>query len=153
MTDKEYSWTVKLDWLNILNYLGLNSIKEIPELKRRKAIKKLTRSFGSDGLLEFEPSELERLVAEELRDLMKKELAMREREQERIKKEFQDKFIPFKRGGIIKLDPKDLKDLDIDPSNPEDLIKAFKKIMGDKDKDDEKDKDPNFYEDKDGYYI
>ncbi|MFX0072449.1 MAG: hypothetical protein ACFFAO_15295 [Candidatus Hermodarchaeota archaeon] len=153
MSDKEYSWTVKLDWLHILNLLDLVSINQIPEIKRDKAIKKLSRTFGSDALLDLEPSELDRLVAEELKELMKKELTVRDREKERIKKEMQSKFIPFKQGGIIKIDPRDLKDLNIDPNNPDDLLKAFRKMMGDKDGDDDKDEENSFYEDRDGYYI
>ena len=61
-----------------------------------------------------------------------------------------DKIIPLKRGGIIKIDPRDLKDF---KGDPEDVLKYFyKKFLGkdDDDKDDEKD---NYKEDNTGYYI
>jgi len=45
MSEKEYSWTIKLEWLSILNQLGLESINQISELKRDKAIKKITKTL------------------------------------------------------------------------------------------------------------
>ena len=73
MSEKEYSWSVKLDWLNILNKLGLESIKQISEFKKDKAIRKLTRTFGNEALLEREGDELDKLVVQELKELMRKE--------------------------------------------------------------------------------
>ncbi len=155
MPEKEYSWIIKLDWLSILNQLGLESIHQISELKQDKAIKKLTKTFGTETLLELDPSELDKLVVDELKELMKKELLMRQRKQEKIQREMRSKFVPFKQGGIIKIDPRDFKDLDVDSDKPEDFLKAlYKKLMGDSDNDDEKDdEDNNYYEDSTGYYI
>ena len=154
MLEKEDSWTIQLDWLNILNLLGLESINQISELKRDKAIKKITKTFGNETLLELDPSELDNLVADELKELMKKELTLRQKKQEQVKQEMRSKFVPFKQGGIIKIDPRDFKDLDLDSDNPEDLLKAlYKKLMGDREGDDEEDEDNNFHEDSTGYYI
>jgi len=154
MSEKEDSWTIQLDWLNILNLLGLESINQISELKRDKAIKKITKTFGNETLLELDPSELENLVSDELKELMKKELTLRQKKQEQVKQEMRSKFVPFKQGGIIKIDPRDFKDLDLDSDNPEDLLKAlYKKLMGDREGDDEEDEDNNFHEDSTGYYI
>lgn len=154
MSEKEQNWTIQLDWLNILNLLGLESINQISELKRDKAIKKITKTFGNETLLELDPLELDNLVADELKELMKKELTLRQKEQEQIQKEMRSKFVPFKQGGIIKIDPRDFKDLGIDSDNPEDLLKAlYKKLMGDREGDDEDDEDNNFHEDNTGYYI
>jgi hypothetical protein len=154
MSEKEQSWTIQLDWLNILNLLDLESINQISELKRDKAIKKITKTFGNETLLELDPSELDNLVADELKELMKKELTLRQKKQEQIQKEMRSKFVPFKQGGIIKIDPRDFKDLDLDSDNPEDLLKAlYKKLMGDREGDDEDDEDNNYHEDSTGYYI
>ncbi len=156
MSEKELAWTVKLDWLNILQILGFHSIIQIPEFKREKAIRKTTKTFGSDVLLEFECDELDQLVADELKELMKKELSLQARKGERIEKQMRSKVIPFKRGGIIKIDPRDFKDLDPN-ADPEEIMKAlYKKFMGEHehDDDDEKDDDKNKYsEDSTGYYI
>ncbi|TFG13405.1 MAG: hypothetical protein EU535_04950 [Promethearchaeota archaeon] len=154
MSENEHSWTVQLDWLNILNLLGLESINQISEVKRDKAIKKITKSFGNETLLELDPAELDNLVADELKELMKKELTLRQKKQEQIQKEMRSKFVPFKQGGIIKIDPRDFKDLDLDSDNPEDLLKAlYKKLMGDKEGDEDEDEDNNIREDNTGYYI
>jgi hypothetical protein len=154
MSEKELTWTAKLDWLNILQILGLHSIIQISELKRDRAIKKITKTFGYDVLIELECDELDKLVADELKELMKKELTMQARKEERIEKQMRSKIIPFKRGGIIKIDPRDFKDIDPN-ADPEEIIKAFyKKFMGERDDDDEKDEDKNkFTEDSTGYYI
>jgi len=154
MSEKEFSWTIKLDWLNILNLLDLNSINQISEIKREKAIRRITKNFGTEILLDLECYELDRLVAAELKELMKKELSLMSKREERIEKEMRSKIIPFKQGGIIKIDPRDFKDLDPN-ADPEDIIKAFyKKIMGEHDDDEENDDDNNKYtEDSTGYYI
>lgn len=154
MSEKEFSWTIKLDWLNILNLLSLNSINQISEIKREKAIKRLTKTLGNNKLLEFEGDVLDKLVADELKELMKKELSLKSKREERIEREMRSKFVPFKQGGIIKIDPRDFKDIDPN-ADPEDIIKAFyKKMMGKHDDDDENDDDKNKYtEDSTGYYI
>jgi len=157
MPEKDYRWAVKLDWLNILEGLRLSSIIEIPEIKREKAIKRITKTYGPDILLDLEPNQLDKLVTSELREVLKKELSNKARMRDKQEKEMFSKIIPFKRGGIIKIDPRDLKDLDIDDQNlgPEEIMKAlYKKLMGEKDGDDENDDDHNkFKEDNTGYYI
>ena len=148
--NKDYSWSTKLDWLNILSFLNLESISQVPEYKKDKAIKRITKFYGPEALMEFEPSYLDKLVTNELKELMKKELLLNARRQEKIEKDLRDKIIPLKRGGIIKIDPRDLKDF---KGDPEDVLKYFyKKFLGedDDDKDDEKD---NYKEDNTGYYI
>lgn len=152
MSDKEI-WTIKLDWLNIVNLLGLDKIEQISEIKKEKAIKKISKSFDIDVLLEKDPDELDKIVADELREIMKKELTQKAKDQERREREFQSNFIPFKNGGIINIDPRDLKDLDIDiDGDPYDLLKKLAKkfFRGDNDSDDDKDKTK---EDNTGYYI
>jgi len=148
--NKDYSWSTKLDWLNILSFLNLESISQVPEYKKDKALKRITKFYGPEALMEFEPSYLDKLVTNELKELMKKELLLNARRQEKIEKDLRDKIIPLKRGGIIKIDPRDLKDF---KGDPEDVLKYFyKKFLGedDDDKDDEKD---NYKEDNTGYYI
>jgi hypothetical protein len=153
MTEDEnnFRWTVKLDWLNILSMLKLDNIKQITELKKGKAIRRLTRIYGSEKLMSFEPDYLEDLVVTELKDLMKKELALNEKRQKEMERDLRNKVIPFKRGGIIKIDPRDLKDF---KGDPEDMLKyLYKKFLGD-DKDDDKDEDKDKYkEDRNHYYI
>ena len=126
--NKEYSWSTKLDWLNILSKLNLESISQIPEFKKEKAIKRITKFYGFGALMGFEPNYLDRLVINELKELMKRELLLNARRQEKIEKDLQEKIIPLKRGGIIKIDPRDLKDF---KGDPEDLLKYFyKKFLG-----------------------
>lgn len=148
-------WTVKLDWLNVISALNLDSIKEVPEDKREKAIKRISKSHDLDELMDMEPQHLDRLVAEELADLMKKELSLKEKQQERLQKELRNKVIPMKRGGIIRINSNDLKDLDPD-AKPEDILKyLYKKFTGkeaEDEDDDNKDRD-KFKEDNTGYYI
>ncbi|MFW9878407.1 MAG: hypothetical protein ACFFG0_35440 [Candidatus Thorarchaeota archaeon] len=148
--EKEFLWTVKLDWLNITSLLNLNNINQISEFKKMKAIRRINKDYGSENLMSFEPEYLEKLVAEELKELMKKELLINAKKQERIEREIRSKVIPFQKGGIIKIDPRDLKDFKGDEN---DLLKyLYKKFLGDDDddKDDEKDK---YKEDNTGYYI
>jgi len=148
--NKQFSWTAKLDWLNILSILNLDSISQIPELKRDKAIKRITKFYSIEALMEFEPNYLDRLVVNELTELMKKELLQNERKQRETEKALRDKIIPLKRGGIIKLDPQDLKDF---KGSPEDMLKyLYKKFLGKDDDDGDDDKD-NYKEDNNGYYI
>lgn len=155
MSEKDSFWSVKLDWLNILRILKLESINQIPEFKREKAIKKVTKTFDIDTLMELDPIELDKLVVHELRELMRKELSINARKKQLLEKEMQSKFVPFKNGGIFKINPRDFKDLDIDPDNvdPEEILKQIaKKLM--KDDDDDSDDDKKKYkEDNTGYYI
>jgi hypothetical protein len=150
---KEFSWTIKLDWLNILSMLNLESISQIPEIKKEKAIKRITKFYGLESLSEFEPSYLDKLVVNELKELMKKELLLNERKRKEAQKNLQKNIIPMKHGGIIRLDPKDLKDFKDMEGDPEKMLKYFyKKLLGrdDDDKDDDKDK---YKEDNTHYYI
>jgi hypothetical protein len=154
MSEKHTYWSVKLDWLSILQILKLESINQIPEFKREKAIKKVTKTYDIDTLMEMDPIELDKLVVHELRDLMRKELNnIKARKKERL--EQRSKFVPFKNGGVFKINPRDFKDLDIDPENadPEEILKQIaKKLM--KDDDDDSDDDKKKYkEDTTGYYI
>ncbi|MBD3341263.1 MAG: hypothetical protein GF353_19305 [Candidatus Lokiarchaeota archaeon] len=152
MSNNEHSWAVKLNWLNILRILQLRSIKQIAEYKRDKAISRLTKTYGMEVLLDLECDELDRLVAEELKELMKKELSAREKHRQKMKEKMKSSVIPFKRGGIIKIDPRDFKDLDQN-ADPEDILKQLaKKFLGDEDEDNDDDKE-KFREDKNGYYI
>ena len=154
MSEKDSFWSVKLDWLNILQMLKLESINQIPEFKREKAVRRVTKTYEIDTLMEMDPIELDKLVVHELRELMRKELNnIKARKKERL--EQQSKFVPFKNGGVFKINPRDFKDLDIDPENadPEEILKQIaKKLM--KDDDDDSDDDKKKYkEDNTGYYI
>jgi len=154
MSEKDSFWSMKLDWLNILNSLKLDSISQIPEFKREKAIKKVTKTYDIDTLMELDPIELDKLVVHELRELMRKELGINARKKQQLEQEMQSKFVPFKNGGVFKINPRDFKDLDIDPENadPEEILKQIaKKLM--KDDDDDSDDEKKYKEDNTGYYI
>jgi len=153
MPEKEHFWTAKLDWLNILRKLKLDSINQIQEFKREKAIKKITKTYSIDTLLNLEPEELDRIVVTELKELLRKELTLNARRKERIKKEMQNRFVPFKNGGIIKIDPNDFKDLDLDGKNPEEILKKIAKKFLKDDEDESDDETKNYKEDNTGYYI
>ena len=152
MTEEEsnFLWRVKLDWLKILQKLNLDNINQIAEFKKIKALKKINAKYGSENLMDFEPEYLENLVADELKEIMKKELSINAKKQAERERAIRSKVIPFKKGGIIKLDPRDLKDFNGDEKE---MLKFFyKKFLGrdDDDKDDDKDK---YKEDNTGYYI
>jgi len=147
MSEKE-AWAYQLDWLNIIHLMGLDSIYQIPEHKREKVVKKLTKLYDTELLLSFTPSELDELVANELNILMKKELILHDRQKKRIEKQLRSKMGPL-RQGIIPIDMNDLKDLD-----PKDIMKFFsKKLMGKEDEDDNDDDNDTNVDDKTGYYI
>ncbi|UCD01421.1 MAG: hypothetical protein JSV23_11185 [Promethearchaeota archaeon] len=148
--NKQFCWTTKLDWLNILSMLNLESISQIPEDKKDKAVRRITKFYGTEALLDFEPSYLDKLVVNELKELMKKKLRSKAEEQIRSEKQLRDNIIPLKRGGIIRIDPQDLKDFNGDP---EEMLKYFyKKFLG-KDDDDKDDDTDKYKEDNTGYYI
>lgn len=149
--NKQFCWTAKLDWLNILSILNLESISEIPEFKKDKAIRRVTKFYGLEALMEFEPSYLDKLVVNELKELMKKELRLKAEEVRRTEKQLRDTITPFKSGGIIKIDPRDLpKDF---KGDPEEILKYFRKKFLGKDDDDNDDDKDNYKEDNTGYYI
>ncbi|MFW9867347.1 MAG: hypothetical protein ACFFEN_14725 [Candidatus Thorarchaeota archaeon] len=140
--DKESRWTIKLDWLNILSMLNLDNINQITESKKTRAIKKLTSIYGFEKLMTFEPDYIEKLMVKELKEIMKKELALNARKKEKLEREMRNRIIPLKRGGILKIDPKD----------SEEMLKYLKKFLGDNDDDNDDDKD-KYKEDNTGYYI
>jgi len=147
MSEKE-AWSYQLDWLNIIYLMGLDSIYQIPEHKREKVVKKLTKQYDTELLLSFTPSELDELVANELNILMKKELILHERQKKKIEKRIISQMGPLRKG-IIPIDMNDLKDLD-----PKDIMKFFtKKLMGKEDEDDNDDDNDKNVEDNTGYYI
>ena len=130
--------------------LNLDNINQIAEFKKIKALKKINAKYGSENLMDFEPEYLENLVADELKEIMKKELSINAKKQAERERAIRSKVIPFKKGGIIKLDPRDLKDF---KGDEKEMLKFFyKKFLGrdDDDKDDDKDK---YKEDNTGYYI
>ena len=150
MSEKE-AWAYQLDWLNIIHLMGLDTIHQIPEHKKEKVVKKLTKLYDTELLLSFTPSELDELVANELNILMKKELISHERQKKRIEKQLISKMGPL-RQRIIPIDMNDLKDLD--PADVEDIKKFFSKmIMGKEDEDDNDDDNDTNMDDKTGYYI
>jgi len=148
MPEKE-AWAYQLDWLNIVSILRLDSIEQIPETKRERVIKRISKLYGAESLLSFKPSELDELVANDLRELMRKELIMHARRKEKIAKQMRAKMSPFKNPGVIGIDMNEIKDM-----NPDELMKFFSnKLMGKKDDDDQDDDNDKYSEDRHSYYI
>jgi hypothetical protein len=148
MTGKE-AWVLMLDWSSIISILQLNTFDQIPEIKRERVIKKISKLYGQETLLTFKPSELDELVANELRELMKREIAANAREREKLERQMKAKMDPFKNPGVMRIDMNDIKDM-----NPDELMKFFSnKIMGKKDDDDQDDDNDKYGEDKNSYYI
>jgi hypothetical protein len=148
MPEKE-AWAYQLDWLNIVSILRLDSIEQIPETKRDRVVKRISKLYGAESLLSFKPSELDELVANDLRELMKKELIMHARRKEKIAKQMKAKMSPFKNPGVIGIDMNEIKDM-----NPDELMKFFSnKLMGKKNDDDQDDDNDKYSEDKHSYYI
>ncbi|NVM16347.1 MAG: hypothetical protein HWN80_01420 [Candidatus Lokiarchaeota archaeon] len=148
MTRKE-AWALQLDWLNIVSILRLDTIDQIPEVKREKVINKISKLYGPESLLSFKPSELDELVANELRELMRKELIMHARQKEKIEKQMKARMSPFKNQGVMRIDMNEIKDM-----NPDELMKFFsKQLMGKKKDDDQDDDNDKYSEDKNSYYI
>ena len=73
MPEKE-AWVYQLDWSNIITILGLDKMEQIPEDKRIRVTKKLSKLYGSESMLSFKPQELDELVASELKNLMEKRI-------------------------------------------------------------------------------
>ena len=148
MTGKE-AWVLMLDWSSIVSFLQLDTFDEIPETKRERVIKKISKLYGQETLLTFKPSELDELVANELRELMKKEIATHAREREKLERQMKAKMAPFKNQGVMRIDMNEIKDMD-----PDELMKFFSnKIMGKKNDDDQDDDNDKYSEDKNSYYI
>ena len=147
MPEKE-AWVYQLDWSNIITILGLDKIEQIPEDKRIRVTKKLSKLYGSESMLSFNPQELDELVASELKNLMEKELRMHAKQKERMEKQMRSKMTSLKRPGVIPIDMNDLKDL------PDEVKKMFSKMFMQNEGDDENDDDGDDYnEDKNSYYI
>jgi hypothetical protein len=147
MPEKE-GWVYQLDWLNIVTILGLDKIDQIPEDKRIRVTKKITKLYGSDSLLSFKPQELDELVASELKNLMEKELRTHAKQKERIQKQMKGRMGSFKQPGVIPIDMNDIKNL------PDEVKKMLSKMFMQNDGDDDKDDDSDDYnEDKHSYYI
>lgn len=141
MTLKE-PWTYQLDWLTIMRILGLETINDIPEYKKEKAIRKMSKQYGDELLNSLTPHELDELMANELRDIMKKELIIIEKVKEKRERDLRSKIAPFKKAGVIGID-----------MDPEDFMKFFNKTMRRGDDDDDDDDVERNDEDKNGYYI
>ena len=141
-------WTFKIDWLNIIQKLSLNSVEQIPEYKKEKAITKLEKDFGSEYLAEMEPEYIEELIGVELQKLMQKELMEMKKKQRELRKK--SRIIPMKQGGIIKIDASDLKNMKNLDQDVQDMLKGFlDKYFNPKDDEEEVGED----EDSTGYYI
>ena len=149
---EKFVWSSQLDWLNIINMLGLDTVEQIPELKKEKALRKLHKLYGTEVLLSLLPHELDELVAGELRNVMKKELTSQARKKAQEERAMQDKLMSFKKGNVIGINMNDLKDLDPNAS-PEDIFKYLSKKFLNNDDDDEDDDTDRYDEDKSGYYI
>jgi hypothetical protein len=148
MTEKE-AWALQLDWLNIVSILRLDTIDQIPESKRERVIKKISKLYGKESLLSFKPSELDELVANELREVMKKELISHARQKEKLERQMRAKMAPFKNPGVMRIDMNEIKDM-----NPEELMKFFSnKFMGKKEDEDQDDDNDKYGEDNYSYYI
>jgi len=147
MPEKE-AWVYQLDWSNIITILGLDKIEQIPEDKRIRVTKKLSKLYGSESMLSFNPQELDELVASELKNLMEKELRSHAKQKEKMEKQMKARMPSLKRPGVIPIDMNDIKNL------PDEVKKMFAKMFmqneGDDDSDDDSDK---YSEDKNSYYI
>lgn len=147
MTGNE-AWALLLDWSNILSILGLDVINQIPEFKKERVVKKISKLYGEESLLSFKPSELDELVANELRELMRKELATHARQKERLEKQMKAKMSPFKNPGVMRIDMNDIKDM------PDELKNFFsRQLTGKNPEKDQEDDDEKYDEDKYSYYI
>ncbi len=142
------NWTFKIDWLKIVQMLSLDSIEQIPEYKKQKAILKLEKEFGSENLTEMDPDYLEELIGVELRKLMQKELIDIKKKEKELRKK--SRIIPLKQGGIIKIDASDFKDLKNMEGDIQDMLKGFLDKYFNQEDDDP---DPGEDEDSTGYYI
>jgi hypothetical protein len=147
MPEKE-AWVYQLDWLNIITILGLDTIEQIPEDKRIRVTKKLSKLYDLASLLSFKPQELDELVASELKMLMEKELRMHAKQKEKIQRQMKNNMPSLKQPGVIPIDLNDLKDL------PDEVKKMFSKMfMQNEGDDDTEDDNDDYNEDKNSYYI
>lgn len=146
-------WSFQLDWLNIIKLLGFHSVLQIPETKKQKALKKITKLYGTEVLLTLQPNELDELVADELKILLKRELIENARQKEKLERKIHQKILPLKKGKIIGININDLRDLDPN-ADMEEIMKFFsKKFLNNEDDDDKDDETGDRDEDKTGIYI
>ncbi|MHA1104203.1 MAG: hypothetical protein ACTSPN_00515 [Promethearchaeota archaeon] len=146
-------WSFQLDWLNIISLLGFDSINQIPEPKKLKALKKITKLYGTEMLLTLKPSELDELVTDELKTLLKRELMDDARQKAKIEREIRNKMLPFKKGKVIGINMSDLRDLDPN-ADMEEIMKYFsKKFLNNKEDEENDDDHDDIDEDKTGIYI
>ena len=134
-----------------MNILGLAKIEQIPKSKKSKALKRIDKVYGAELLYTLKPEELDQIVANELRGLMKKELSVISKQNEKMEKEIRNKMLGPKKGGIIGINMSDL-----DPNaDIEDIIKFLSKRLNKNDEDDDFDADDGDEpdEDKSGIYI
>jgi len=147
MPEKE-AWVYQLDWSNIITILGLDKMEQIPEDKRIRVTKKLSKLYGSESMLSFKPQELDELVASELKNLMEKELRSHAKQKEKMQKQMKTRMPAFKQPGVIPIDMNNIKDL------PDEIKKMFSKMFMQNEGDDDNDEDSDKYsEDKNSYYI
>jgi len=150
MSERE-AWVYQLDWSNILTILGLDKIEQIPEDKRIKVTKKLSKLYDPESMLSFTPQELDELVASELKNLMEKELRTLAKQKEKMEKQMRARMPSLKRPGVIPIDINDIKDLQ---NLPDEIKKMFSKMFMQNERDDDNDDDSDKYsEDKNSYYI
>lgn len=151
---ENYNWSFQLDWLNILKILGLVKIEQIPKSKKSKALKRITKVYGDEVLNTLKPEELDEIVANELRVLMRKELNEISKQNKFIEKEIRTKMFPLKKGRVIGINMSDLKDLDPN-ADIEDIIKFFSKKLNRNDDEEDLDADEEDKpdDDKSGIYI
>lgn len=144
MPEKE-AWAYQLDWLNIVTILGLDTIDQIPEEKRIRVTKKLSKLYSPESMLSFLPQELDELVASELKNLMEKELRTHAKQKEKMEKQMKNRMPSIKRPGVMGIDINDL---------PDDVKKMFSKMFMKNEGDDDIDDDSDDYnDDKNSYYI
>ncbi len=147
MIDKKHAWTGKLDWLNILNLMDFESISQISDFERNKAIQTVTDLYGSEFLLEVEPEELDSLVVHELKLLLKDKINLRSKQQKKAELE-QKKMLKMS-------NPKKIKTYFYGIGDPEmipkEIYKYMKKMRDDED--DEDDDSANDNEDNTSYHL
>ena len=117
MEEKE-AWALQLDWSNIVSILRLDKFDQIPEAKKVRVIKKVSKLYGAKALLSFNPSELDELEANELREMMRKEIITHTRQKEKLERQMKARMTPFKNQGVMRIDMNEIKDLNPEPAGP-----------------------------------
>ncbi len=147
MIDKKYAWTGKLDWLNILNLMNFDSISQVSDMERYKAIQTVTDLYGPEFLIEVEPEELDSLVVHELKIILKDKINLRSKQLKKAEIE-QKKMLKMS-------NPKKVKTYFYGMGDPEmipkEIYKYMKKMREDEDDDD--DDSTSDSEDNASYYL